>query len=238
MEEKMKNVFDKEYSKNKLTDFLIKTQKSYEILGYDFKLNPVEIGKDLTSSYSSKVWLNEDYANSPISNLEIITFNSVYPRLITKVVETNLENFNEVYSKLIELYYSYKNDSLKKYINMAYGCLHNPECLIYSKNLHLVSNTLNKILSDILLEFKGHIIYIDTDQIFFRNFDEIRERFEKYFRNINKYELTYFYEKSKFGLFVSKKRYIIEENSNIKIKGMKYFNKDGVYRGGFIDMNS
>ena len=234
MEEKLKNVFEKEYSENRLTDFLIKTQKVYEFFEYDFKLKPTEIGpKDFNGG---KVWLNEYYVNSSISNLEVITFNLVYPKLITKIVETNLEKFNEVYSKLIELYYLDKTIGLKKYINMAYGCLQNPESMIYSKNIHLVPNRLNKMLSDILSEFKGHIIYIDTDQIFFRNFDEIRERFEKYINNINKYELTYFSEKSKFGLFISKKHYIIEENGNIKIKGMKHFNKDGMCRGGFIDM--
>lgn len=234
MEEKLKNVFEKEYSKNRLTDFLIKTQKVYEFFECDFKLKPSKIGsKDF---YGGKVWINEDYVNSPISNLEVITFNMVYPKLITKIVETNLENFNEVYSKLIEIYCLDKNIELKKYINMTYGCLQNPECMIYSKNIQLVPNKLNNMLSHILSEFKGHIIYIDTDQIFFRNFDEIRERFEKYFNNINKYDLTYFSEKSKFGLFIAKKKYIIEENGNIKIKGMKYFNKDGMNRGGFINM--
>lgn len=174
--------------------------------------------------------------NSSISNLEVITFNLVYPKLISKIVKTNLENYNDVYSKLIEIYHYSKNINIKKYINMAYGCLQNPECMIYSENIHLVPNKLNKMLSDILSEFKGHIIYIDTNRIFFRNFDEIRERFEKYFNNINKYELTYSTEKSNFGVFMAKQKYLIEENGNIVIKGMKYFNKDGMSRGGFIDM--
>ena len=146
MEEKLKNVFEKEYSENRLTDFLIKTQKVYGFFGYDFKLKPTEIvSKDF---YGGKVWLNEDYVNSSISNLEVITFNLVYPKLITKIVETNLENFNEVYSKLIEIYYSDKDVKLKEYINMTYGCLQNPKCMIYSKNIHLVPNRLNKILSE------------------------------------------------------------------------------------------
>jgi len=131
MEEKLKNVFNKEYSENRLTDFVTKTQKVYEFFGYEFKLKPTEIvSKDF---YGGKVWLNEDYVNSPISNLEVITFNSVYPKLITKIVETNLEKFNEVYSNLIEIYYSDKDVKLKEYINMAYGCLQNPKCMIYSK---------------------------------------------------------------------------------------------------------
>jgi hypothetical protein len=234
MEEKLKNVFEKEYSENKLTDFLIKTQKVYEFFGYDFNLKPTEIIP--RNFYGGKIWLNEDYVNSPISNLEIITFNLVYPKLITKIVEINLERFGEVYSKLIELYSLYKNIQLKQYINMTYGCLGNPDCMIYSNNIHLVPNKLNKLLSDILSEFKGYIVYVDTDQIFFRNFDEIRERFEKCFNKINKYDLTYISEKSKFGLFNQKKKYLYEESGNIKIKGIKHFNKDGVCRGGFIDI--
>ncbi len=234
MEEKIENIFNNEYSKNTLTDFLIKTQKVYEFFGYEFRLNPKEIiSKNL---YSSTIWLNKEYTNLPISNIEIVTFDLVYPKLITRIVETNLERFNEIYSKLIESYKTDKNIQLKKYINMVYGCIQNPECVIYSKNIHLIPNILNKLLNDMLLEFKEYIIYIHTDEIFFRNFDEIRERFEKYFNNINKYELTYFSEKSKFGLFMAKTRYIIEENGNIKIKGMKHFNKDGVCRGGFIRM--
>lgn len=42
MKEKLKNIFDSEYQNDKLTDFFIKTQKVYEIFGYDFKLNKKE----------------------------------------------------------------------------------------------------------------------------------------------------------------------------------------------------
>ena len=57
--------------------------------------------------------MSEDYVNSTISNLEVISFNLVYPKLITKIVETNLENFNEVYSKLIDIYYLDKTTVIK-----------------------------------------------------------------------------------------------------------------------------
>jgi hypothetical protein len=83
-------------------------------------------------------------------------------------------------------------------------------------------------------EFESNIIYIDTDQIFFRNFEEIEHIFESTMIRLNKYDLPYFYERSKFGLFKSKKSYIIEENSNIRIKGMNHYNKDGISRGGKI----
>ena len=78
MEKNLKNVFDKEYSENKLTDYLIKTKKVYEFFGYDFKLKPLKSLKPIKKDfYGSKVWINEDYLNSPISNLEIITLKLV-----------------------------------------------------------------------------------------------------------------------------------------------------------------
>lgn len=120
---------------------------------------------------------------------------------------------------------------------MTYGCLQNTKSAIYSKNIHLISIKLNKILSDILVEFKGHIIYIDTDKIIFRNFNEVQERFNSYFNDLNKYELTYFTEKAKIGIFIRIKKYLIEKDNNIKIKGIKYFIKDDVSRGGFINFN-
>jgi hypothetical protein len=240
MNEALKNVFDKEYSKNKLTDFFIKTQKLFEVFDYGFILKDKNINKQWVKLYGGKVILNEDYRNFPISDLEIIHIKSLYPKILLKIVETNLVNFNEVYGKLLSIYENNsENDSeyiknIKDYINLTYGVLQNEKSLIYSNNIHLVSNRANVMLSKIYEEFKGHIVYIDTDDIYFRNFDEVKERFEKYFNNVNKYDLMYFTEKSSFGYFSAKKKYLIEENSVIKIKGMKHFNKDGSNCGGLI----
>ena len=112
MEEKLKEIFDKEYSTSKLEDFTIKTQKVYEILNYDFKLK----SRNFTTNESigGKVWLNEKYTLLPISNITILTFESVYPNLISKISNTNLENINIVFSKLLELNSRYKDNSLKE----------------------------------------------------------------------------------------------------------------------------
>lgn len=234
MEEKLKSIFIKEYSENKLTNFVIKTQKIYDYLGYDFVLKQPNIGSN--KCCGSMLWLNEKYVNSSFSDLDIITFNMVYPKLITKMVETNLQNFNEVFSKLIEIYYLYKDIELKNYINMVYGFLQNPECEIYSSNIYQLPIILNNILNNILLEFKEHIVYINFDKIIFRNFDEIRSVFNNYFDMNNKYEISYFTEKSKFGLFISQHRYIIEEHGNIKIKNIKLYNENGMRKGGLVSI--
>lgn len=232
MKEKLKNVFEKEYTEDKLTDFLIKTQKVYELFGYDFKLNQKTIVQEQLCS--ATVWLNDDYINSTISNLDIIEFELLYPKLIIKLLNTNLENFNEVFSKLLDYYH--EDISIEKYINSVYGHLGNPLSLIYSDNIPIVSIHANNIMRKIINEFKGHVIYVDTFQIFFRNFSEIKERFESVFNQLNKYDLTYSTTQSKFGLFIAKKQYLIEENNGIKIKGMQHFKKDGMDRGGFIEL--
>ena len=192
MEEKLKEIFDKEYSTSKLEDFTIKTQKVYEMFNYDFKLK----SRNFTTNESigGKVWLNEKYTLLPISNITILTFESVYPNLISKICNTNLENFNIVFSKLLELYSTNNYTSLNEYINSTYGCLQNKQSIIYSNNIHLVPKTLTSIFNKLVKEFESNIIYIDTDQIFFRNFEEIKHRFESTMLSLNKYDLPYFYE--------------------------------------------
>ena len=76
MEEKLKNVFDKEYSENRLTDFLIKTQKVYEFFEYDFKLKPTEIvSKDF---YGGKVWLNHRFRDKFVEDILHFNFERLF----------------------------------------------------------------------------------------------------------------------------------------------------------------
>ena len=233
MEEKLRRVLEKEYSENKLTDFLIKTQKVYEVLGYDFTINKKYVDGD-RPFIGCKIWINEDYANCPISNIECIRFDLAFPTIYCKLVKTNLHSFNDVYSKLIGMYWEDKDPILTKYINMVYGCTSNINCEIYSNNVRIVPIKMNALLSKIINEFKGHVIYVDTDMIFFRNFDEIKERFENYLAKINTHKLTYTTEKTNFGIFKGIKNYIIEEDGNLRLYGMKQFNKNGSCKGGCI----
>lgn len=238
MSKELKNIFDTEYSKSVLTDFAIKTEKIYDFFNYDFKLNKNAINRYQDKFKGAKVWLNEDYRNSAISNLKIVEFELTYPKIIANIAETNLEKFNEVYSKVIDHYLENKEYTTKKYINSTYGCLQNPNSTIFSNNIHLVPIHLNHMLTRILNEFKGHIIYIDTNSIFFRNFEEIEERFKNYFDSINKYDLTYTIESSNFGYFSNKKKYMIEKDGDIKTKGLQHFNKNGMSRGDNIKLSS
>lgn len=233
MEEKLRRVLEKEYSESKLTDFLIKTQKVYEVLGYDFTINKKYVDGD-SPFIGGKIWINEDYANYPISNIECIRFDLAFPTIYCKLVKTNLHSFNDVYSKLIDMYREHKDPILMKYINMVYGCTSNINCGIYSDDVRIIPVKMSILLSKIINEFKGHVIYVDTDIIFFRNFDEIKERFENYLAQINTYNLTYITKKSNFGIFKGIKNYIIEEDGNLRLYGMKQFNKDGSCKGGYI----
>jgi hypothetical protein len=115
---------------------------------------------------------------------------------------------------------------LEKYNNLFYVINFKLElpCEIYCKNFLDIPITLDKILSDILNKFKDNIVYIDTYEVFFVNFNDIKEKFEIYFNKINIYDLSYSSMTSKFALFIGINQYIIEENNSIVSKGIKYFN--------------
>src|SRR5574343_29818 len=238
MKNKLKKIFSEQYSNKLLDDFFIKTQKLYEHLGYDFNLNRHnEVVEVFNVPYvSNNIWLNDDYINSTVSNCEFITFDMFYPKIISKIAQTNLENFNKVFSELIDMYYFDKDVSVKKYINMTYGCLQNEKNMIYSKNIKNVPIIADKIINNFVYKFKENIIFIDTDTICFRNFDTIKKEFDFCFEKINKYNLTYVSKKSKFGFFVSPKRYIYENNGNININGLKFYNNNEITTKGFIFM--
>ena len=232
MTNQLKEIFDSEYSKNKLIDFSVKTEKIYDYFNYDFILKNIEVN---SKKYNGgKVWVNEKYTNQPISNLTILRFKLLYPTIISKIVNTNLENFNTIFSKIIDIYFETNYNSIKNYINMAYGCLGNLNSIIYADNIDIVTYYSKRMVTDIIDEFNSHIVNVDTDEIYFRNFDEIKHRFEQYYNKINIYELDYNTEQSKFGLFYREKKYLFEQNGNIKVKGLNRFHKDGVNRGGFV----
>ena len=190
MEENLKQIFDTEYSKNKVEDFRIKTEKLYHYYGYVFNLN-LENNIEQDFSISVEKYFNNEYIDFPLSDITVIEFNNLYPKLISKLVDTNLKGFNEFYSKIINLYYEYRDYSVKKYINMVYGCLQSKESTICSNNMYVIKDEMDLIYEKMISEFKKYIIAINTDRICFRNFNEIEERFKNYINNIDKLNLTY-----------------------------------------------
>jgi len=236
MNKQLKLIFSNNYSENSLTDFFLKTKHIYEYLGYEFELTPIEKISESSANDSSRVWLNEKYSNAIISNVTELEFESPYPNLISKIANTNLKHFNRMLGEIVAEYNLDRDINVKNYINMIYGCIKNPKSKIYADNVGLVTIELRKIMDSVIVKFKNHVVYIDTDAIIFRNFPEIELEFYKHLNEINRYNLPYFIENKKFCLFTAKKNYMIEDNGSIKIHGIKHFSDQGTCRGAHINI--
>lgn len=226
------------YSDSMLTDFFIKTEKLYDFFGLPFNMLPKK--ENLKSSYHLKLWSNEKYINKAVSNVTVLCFNNIIPKFIASVSEVNLENFGNMMSELFKVYESETDNeiryNIKTYINSVWGVIHNPDSLIYSHNVLSVVQCMNMFIHKIQKEFEDSIVNIDFSNIYFRNFEEIKERFELYFSKINKYQLSYETEKSSF-LFVRKPKYfMVEKGGDIKVKGIECYTEEGKSHGGIIKL--
>ena len=225
-------ILKENYSNNTLVDFETKTRKIYELFKYPFiQKNIAPIPNE---RYNSLVWLNDTYKARPLSNLTLITFDLVYPTLIAKLANVNIEYFNEVYNNLIQINRSEQNYHLKRYINMAYGCLGSNRSNVHANNMKKVTAGLTSVLSEMILTLGENLVYIDTDMVIFRNFKEIEDTFLRVMNNINVNNLNFDVDSSDFAFFVAKKRYMMERDGNIKIQGLTKYDKDGISRGGYI----
>jgi hypothetical protein len=234
--EKLKEALQSTYSENKLEEFSIKTKRIYDSLNREFILKDIPKNQEKFTGF--KVWINPQYTGSVVTNITKVEMNQLIPTMIPKLIRTNLSGFNEVYSLLLDMWVGgFRDSRLKEYLNMSWGCLGNPNSIIYSNNIQNIINKINSLLRSIQEEFIGHIIYIDVDTIYFRNFEEIEKKFLLFWKKINKYGLTWEGDSIKFGIFMGLKKYIIHtDDSLIKIKGISLYNEEGLNRGGTIQL--
>jgi len=179
------------------------------------------------------VELNSKYTNVIINNITQLTFNNFYPNVMSNSLEefSNIEGYKEMYSDLIKEYSNdKKNYSIdhrtraKTYINSLYGCMlaFNDNAYIKaSKDMSFVTKKSRYLIKKIASEFSGHLIYADTDSLFFIHYEEIQSRLEESFSNIiSKYNISKDVYNS--GFFLSPKKYfLLDENNNQIIKGIK-----------------
>lgn len=218
------DILSKEYSKKLVTDFNVKTEQLFTLFGYDFDSRIIERSPKPTKG--GKLWLNPKYKNTVIPNIHKLEFVKPYPQIISKKCVTNYEKFNELYSRLIKINHENNSRLLDIYINMVYGFMQSTGCVIYSNNTYKVPEIMYKMMEGIIDEFSSHIIYVDTDRIYFRNYDEIRERFEIYYSNIINYEIMYNTSNHKYGFFIGNQKYLHEVDGGVKVCGIKSYDED------------
>lgn len=195
------------------------------------EMKTTEIPNPLGNFIGSKVHLNERYIGNVITNLTEVTFEQYFPRLIIscaigKEKYVSHENIFDVMDFMLRANKDLKEDGreeerklIKKWINRVYGMLMSDKKGGITANFPLaqmVSARGSMHLARIIGEFSNHVVYVDTDAVIFRHFNEISDRFDKMAK------FPYIVESNKCGMFFAKKKYWTADMPNID-----FVNKSG-----------
>lgn len=110
------------------------------------------------------------------------------------------------------------NELVKILINHTYGSLASRYSTFYAFGAENISALGRNIMDIFINGYPNNVIYTDTDQVFFLNFDEIKEKVEK---DLEKIGFEYDFRKINTLVLLKKKKYIESEDYNLKTKGMK-----------------
>lgn len=174
----------------------------------------------LTTFRGGYNWLNDEYKDVIIENLQVTEFNQMYPHIMVLLHDEGLIDIPDEVEKLKWFFNNVKNLKLgmnasetydeyhqwKIWVNSLYGKL--------SKQTkgHLIMGLMSKyqyLLYDELFENNPHhVIYVDTDQIISINQLNLLDCPLPY--SVNSYTL---------GIFKEIKRYVVYDGYDIKVKG-------------------
>jgi hypothetical protein len=173
-------------------------------------------------------WINEDYQDVLIENLQVTDFDRMYPHIMVLLHDEGLIDIPEEVEKLKWFFNNVKNLKLgmnvngtqntwptnfandyqkwKVWVNSLYGefSKQNKGCLI----LGLMAKYLYQLYDEILENNPHHIVYIDTDQIISINKP-----------NLLDCPLPYSTDNLTIGIFKEIKRYVIHTGYDLKVKG-------------------
>ena len=156
-------------------------------------------------------WINEDYQGVIIENLQITEFTQMYPHIMVMLHDEGLIDIEEV-QKLKWFFANVNNLKLgtesyyqkwKVWVNSLYGGFSgNPNIL------GLIAKYQYLLYDEILENNPEHIVYIDTDQII--SINQL---------NLLDCPLPYSTDSLTLGVFKEKKRYVVYDGYDIKVKG-------------------
>lgn len=221
---------------NVVKEFIEKTDKLYEFYNIELSFmewveltdySKLEESKvKIKESKGGYVFLNKNYQNAVVTDITEVEIPFFYQNILCALsTETDFHyyKYNEILNNLLNI--KGKSDGLINYLNKIYGVLKNKECEFNCLNTHLIENKAHNLLIEIKNEFLSNILYIDTNKIYFKNFDEIEKRFKYLFE---KYQLLYNLNFNKieidYGIFLQKKKYILNQNKFTQIKGLTFYN--------------
>lgn len=162
-------------------------------------------------------WLNEDYKEILLENVNILNFTSLYPNIIVGLYDSGyikeeessninriryfLENKNEI--KKENIVYIQE----KTFINSYFGYLYKKYDNLYTG---LITKYMDIFYTDFVKENSNNLVYIDVDMIVYIN--DIK-------MDIG---LEFFLEKCEFFQINSKKRYVSFINNTFKVIGYNH----------------
>ena len=173
----------------------------------------------LTTFKGGYNWMNEEYKDVIIENLQVTNFTQMYPRIMILLHDEGLIDIPEEVQKLKWFFDNRQNLKLigggnpnseyqkwKVWTNSLYGEFSK------QKKGHLIHGLMAKYLyqlyDEILENNTHHIVYIDTDQIISINKP-----------NLLDCPLLYSTDTLTLGVFKQMKRYVVYDGYDIKVKG-------------------
>jgi len=125
-----------------------------------------------------------------------------------------------------------KNDQkvyylVKIILNFTFGTVHNPHSFLKCTNRDSIADSGRKIMKYFLDKYPHHIIYIDTDTIWFSAYDEIKDEVDEKLKDV---DMDYDTENHSYFFISEKKHYLIIDNpENIKSIGTKPIDNFRIY---------
>lgn len=173
-------------------------------------------------------WLNEEYKDVIIENLQVTNFTQMYPHIMILLHDEGLIHIPEEVEKLKWFFSNVNNLKLAMNVNGSQNIWPNNFANDYQKwkvwvnslygefskqtKGHLIFGLMAKYLyqlyDEILENNPHHVIYVDTDQIISINKP-----------NLLDCPLPYSTDTLTLGVFKQMKRYVVYDGYDIKVKG-------------------
>lgn len=209
------------------------------------KIAQDDIELKTSSVMGAFIKMNDKFSHTWFKNATMIEFNSIYPNIILSImnkkqnegIKFNMSNFHRIFATMMNERKRVKemmNDTnidtfknvyafIKIWINMTYGILHTDKSYLRcNENIGLLVNArAYNLLRNIYNDFEGHILYIDTDFVIFRYFNEVSNRFKKFMEHPLYSDIPWNEEKVSF--YIEKlKKYICQDSTGaLYIHGLK-----------------
>lgn len=144
---------------------------------YNLTINDNFILDKRNNSEGALVKLNKDYSNVVNKNVTLLQFNSLYPLImynhLSDYADDCLFDFKSVF-RMVFVYYKLNRKDfdlsiMKLWLNGSYGILSSTNFYTYIP----VATLAKTFMASLYIVFYDNIIYIDTDSIYFRNYDDI-----------------------------------------------------------------